>query len=502
MQAKAFPYKWWALIGLGLLSFTSFLDFTIVTTALPFIQKDLQATVLQLQWVMTIFAMVLCMFMIIVGKLGDLLGHKKVFYFGFILFGIAAMGSASSQTIQWLIFFRGIQGFAAAIIATIAVALLPQAFPATEQMRAIGIFSAFNRAGLASGPFLGGVLISLLSWRWVFWINIPIIIIGLLCCSFSLKSSPKLTEKVKLDWYGLILLVVGLGCFVYGIIYGEQAGWDLALTWILIVVGAGALLLLIVVENKVAQPLLDLSLFKNTHIRLAMFVCVAAGFAAYIFMFFDSLYLALMRGQTAFVVGLTLVCVPVIQVIISLRLEKLVEKFNVVNLLKFGVITAFLSALCHAFFSPNISILFVLLALILMGYTWGIANAGTIAAIKHVVPPEKMGSAAGTIFTFWNVSGSVFLALSTVLFHWRENIAMNSALTNGNVSLTAQQSHQIHLLLADPEQAQTVLSQFVGEKANEILQSFHAGFMSGFHWVAWFAAVVIFIILLLIRKVR
>src|SRR3989338_10072891 len=111
--------KWFSLIGLSLLSFTAFLDYTIVATALPFIQKELNATILQLQWVMNIFGMILCMFMIAAGLAGDLFGRKKIFFFGFVLFSIAAFGAGSAQTIQWLIFFRDIQGFSGAIIFTI-----------------------------------------------------------------------------------------------------------------------------------------------------------------------------------------------------------------------------------------------------------------------------------------------------------------------------------------------------------------------------------------------
>jgi EmrB/QacA subfamily drug resistance transporter len=451
MQTQDFPYKWWALIGLSLLSFTAFLDFTIVTTAMPFIKKDLNATVLQLQWVMNIFAMMTSMFMIAAGRSGDLFGRKKVFNMGFILFGVAAVGAATASDMHWLIFFRGVQGFAAAIIATVGVALLPQAFPANEQTRAIGIFSAFNGAGLALGPFLGGFLISVLSWRWVFWVNIPIIVIGLACCSFSLKPSPKPDHKIKMDWLGLFLLVVGLGCFIYGLIYGEQNGWDLLQTWITIAIGIIASIFLIIIENKVEQPLLDLSLFKSAHACLAVLVCITAGLVVFVLLFFDPLYLESIRQQSAFTVGLTLLSVPIAQVIISLVWEKLMKKFKVLDLLLLGLLSALLAAIFHAFFSPSITILFVLLALVLMGYTWGIANAGTITALTQAVEPQKMGGAIGTVFTFWNLCGSIALALATVVFHWQESTS---------------------------------------------------NFMNAFHWVAWCTAAVMLIIFLVGLRLR
>lgn len=502
MEVENFKYKWWALIGLSLLSFTAFLDYTIVTTALPFIQKDLHATVLELQWVMNIFAMILCMFMIIVGLLGDILGRKKVFYVGFIVFGIAALAAGAAPNIHWLIFFRAVQGFGAAIIFTIGVALLPQAFPRHEQTRAIGIFSAFNGAGLAVGPFLAGVLISLSDWRWVFWINIPIILVGVVFCMFSLKPSPKVTHEGKIDWLGLILLIVGLGCLVYGIIEGGQIGWSLPLTWVNLGIGVIALTLLIVVETQVKQPLLDLSIFKNPHANLAILVCIIAGLITSVFMFFDPLYLKLMRNQDAFIVGLTLLSVPIVQVAISLYLEKLVDIFGIFNLIIGGLGIAILSAICHAFFTPTLSIYFILFALMLMGYTWGIANAGSISAVHESIPLEKLGSSIGTIFTFWNLSSSIFLALSSVIFHWRESIALNSELAKLNVHLSVEQQQQVNTLISNPDQANSILAQFSGVNANGITQAFYSSFMSGFHWIAWCSAGVMLIAFLLSLKLR
>ncbi|VVC76402.1 Multidrug resistance protein Stp [Aquicella siphonis] len=496
MQTHDFPNKWWALIGLSLLSFTAFLDYTIVSTALPFIQKELNATVLQLQWVMNIFGMVLCMFMIVAGQAGDLFGRERIFIFGFILFGIAAMGSALAGSIEWLIFFRAIQGFAGAIIFTIGVSLLPQAFPANEQTRAIGIFSAFNGAGLAIGPFLGGILITLFNWRWIFWVNIPIIIAGLLSCIFALKPAPPSTEKIKIDWMGLFLLMIGLGALVYGIIHGEQAGWDAPATWITISTGGAALLLLYFIEQKVTHPLLDFSLIRNSHAMLAMLVCIAAGFITSVFMFFDPLYLKLIRKFDALIVGITLLAIPLTQVVISLFFERLVKHFGVFHLILIALAAAIITSVCHALFTISGTIIFVLFAFIIMGYTWGVANVGSITAIMQSVKPEKIGNAIGTVFTFWNLSGSIFLALASVLFHWRESTIMHSVLMEREIVLSPDQHQQIHLLLSEPEEAKQLLAASFGKQASVIFDIFQDSFMSGFHWAAWFGAILMLAVFL------
>ncbi|KTD18557.1 multidrug efflux system protein [Legionella lansingensis] len=489
--------KWWALIGVSLLSFTGFLDYTIVATALPFIQKELNASVLELQWVMNIFGMILCMFLIAAGQAGDLFGRKRVFFLGFALFAGGALGAGGSPSIEWLIFFRALQGFAVAIIFTIGVALLPQAFPEEEQAKAIGVYSAFNGAGLAIGPFLGGVLISFLSWRWVFWINIPIIIIGILMCAFTLKPSPKPEEKVKFDWTGLFLLMVGLGSLVYGIISGEQYGWNLTLTWASILVGIIGLFFLIIYENKTIHPLLDLSLFKEVNPILAALICWSAGILTFIFLFFDPLYLGLMRNLTAFWVGSFLLCMPVVQVIISLFFEKLLHLFGVSRLIIFALAAAVITAILHLFFTPTITILFVLFTFALMGYSWGIANVGSIAAITSSIPAEKTGKAIGTVFTFWNLSGSIALALGSVIFHWRESASIHSLLYKEALVLTPEQHQQIHYLLSDPEHARDTLTQVFGANATEIYSNFMTSFMNGFYWVSGFSAISLFILFLI-----
>lgn len=291
MEDSAFDYKWFALIGLSLLSFTAFVDFTIVSTALPFIQKDLSASVGQLQWVMSMFSLILSMFMIAAGKAGDLFGQKKVFYIGFIFFAIAAFGAGFAPNIYWLILFRGIQGFAGGIIFTLGIALLPQAFPLKQQTTAISIFSAFNGAGLASGPFLGGLIISYLSWRWVFFINIPVIVFGFLLCFFTLKSSPPPNRNIHLDWLGLILLIGGLGLFIFGLSTASIPEFSLQLTVFSILSGLLILILFYLNERKVPEPLLDLEIFKSPPALLAINVSAITGLITAVFMFFDPLYL-------------------------------------------------------------------------------------------------------------------------------------------------------------------------------------------------------------------
>ncbi len=208
--------KWRALIGISLLSFVGFMDYAIVTTILPGIQADLLATVSQLQWVMSGFAMMLAMFMVTMGRVGDIFGRRRVLYIGVVVFGVASALAGFAPSPEFLVACRWLQGFAGAITFACAASLLTFAFPQEEQGRALGVFMSITAFGMAIGPVLGGLFLSFLSWRWAFYVNVPVIIVGFLVCRGAVAETPRQLEE-RIDWWGLCFLVPGIGCLVTAI---------------------------------------------------------------------------------------------------------------------------------------------------------------------------------------------------------------------------------------------------------------------------------------------
>jgi EmrB/QacA subfamily drug resistance transporter len=400
-------YRWLALIGISFLAFTAFLDFTIVNTALPFIQKELRTNIIQLQWVSNIFGIILSMTMIAVGKVADRLGRKMVFYVGVVFFAIAAFGAGVSGDIEMLIFFRGLQALGASIIFIAASSLLTDTFPKSEYPRAAGIYGGITGLGLVIGPFLGGALISLFSWRWVFWVNLPLIAIGLIFCSFSLRDVKPEKHNVKIDWISLLLLIVGLGAFVYGIV-AEQ--------WMCILVGAVTLTALLILDAKKDAPLLQLSIFKNKIIFLALLSVAIAGIVSYVFLFFDPLYLENVRHLSAQMIGLFVLAIPLAQVIISYFFHSLLKLCGLSNLFFISVAAGTLAIVLHRFITPTTPLWYLLIPFLLLGVPWGLSNTALLTAVNQELPARKVGESIGTITTFWNVIGSVFLAISAIIF--------------------------------------------------------------------------------------
>jgi EmrB/QacA subfamily drug resistance transporter len=414
---ERYRYKWWALAGVCLLAFTAFLDFTIVNTALPFIQVDLKTTIFQLQWVANIFAIILGMTMISVGKIADLIGKKKIFYSGALIFSIAAFGAGASPNPQCLIFFRGLQALGASILFIVSATALTDVFPEKERVRAVSIWGGCTGFGLVIGPFLGGIIVALLGWRWVFWINLPIIFIGLALCSFSLKAPDREHPSVKIDWIGFFLLVFGLGTLMYGIIEAAQTDWTSTVGWFSLLLGLVVLVTLILFDLRKKTPLLSLGVFKKKIIALAALSCSIGGVVAGVFMFFDPLYLRVLREFSPMKMGLLIAVIPMAQVLTSLTFDQLLKWLGSINLLFISCAAGFAGVVLHLFFGEETPVLYLILPFFLLGINWALSNVAMVSAVNQTLPEHQTGEVIGTIATIWNVVAAVLLALSTAVFH-------------------------------------------------------------------------------------
>lgn len=423
MDSKPHRLQNWALFGISLLAFTAYLDATIVNTALPFIQTAFNADILLLQWITNIFTLILSMTMIAVGKIADLWGRKKVFYAGVIIFALGALVAGLSPTMRILIFFRGMQALGASAVCIASAALLSDVFSEHQRVRAIAIYGGVTGFGLMIGPFIGGILIALLDWRWVFWINLPIIAVGFIACSIGLKKITPHKHTTAIDLTGLFLLIGGLGLLMYGILLGAKESWASLLAWIFIASGAASLAVLAIFDEVRTHPLLDLPLFKKPLIALSALSCSLAGVASTVFMFFDPLYLRALRGLPPFLIGLLIACIPAAQACISFVFKPAVERFGVAFLLLFSTASALAAIGLHLLIHEETSLLFLILPFFLLGINWGLSNSGLITAANQTIAPHKIGEALGTVATLWNIVGSIFLALSAAIFYAKEKIS-------------------------------------------------------------------------------
>jgi len=481
--------RWVALIGLSFLAFTAFLDFTIVNTALGSIQRALHARITTLQWILNIFYLVNSAIMIAVGRVAELSNKRLIFYGGVIVFFIGALGAGLSTNMSMLILFRGIQAIGSATIFPVAVGLLSHVFPEDQHTLAVSVYGSITGLGLAVGPFIGGVLIATLSWRWVFFINLPIILVGTLFCLISIRPTPRVADKtVNMDYVGLILIIIGLGNLIFGIIRGGQIGYQFVSSWLTLTIGVIALLTFMIVEPKIRNPLIDFSVFRNAALAFAPLLCIAAGMVTGVFMFFDPLYLMVIKNKSAFITGSMLVSIPIIQILFSIALTHLLRLFSVATItIACLALSLGASIIQYTFlhFNPD---WYILISFALLGFLWGAGNALSVVIVNKNVTPDRANSVIAVVYTGWNVSCSVLLAIAVVIFKIFERMHMHNALKELGIQLSRHQRHLIQSALSQPAHAKATLDQ-LNLSAHGILNAFQEGYRHGMHAVCGFASI-------------
>ena len=251
----------WVLAATILASSMAFIDGTVVNVALPALQSSLNATAVDLQWVIEAYSLLLSAFLLVGGSLGDHYGRRRIFLIGVALFASASAACGFAADIGQLIAARAFQGLGAALLVPGSLAIISGSFAENERGRAIGTWSGFSAITAAIGPVMGGWLIERVSWRAVFFINLPIaLLVILISLRHVAENSDK--ENTRIDWLGAILAATGLGALVYGLIESSRLGFT-DRSVIVVLIAAGALLFVfLLIEEKVSQPMLPLALFR------------------------------------------------------------------------------------------------------------------------------------------------------------------------------------------------------------------------------------------------
>jgi EmrB/QacA subfamily drug resistance transporter len=255
----------WVLVATILGSSMAFIDGTVVNVALPVLQTDLKATVTDVQWVVEAYSLFLAALILVGGSLGDHFGRRRVFAIGISLFTVASVLCGIAPGVNFLIFARAIQGIGGALLVPGSLAIISSSFDSKQRGRAIGTWSGFTSITSAVGPVLGGVLVQYATWRWVFFINVPVAVIVLIVLFWRVPESRNeaLSDHATLDWGGALFATLGLGGIVFGLIESNNLGLSNTLVLISLGVGAAALIAFVLLEARSASPMLPLSLFRS-----------------------------------------------------------------------------------------------------------------------------------------------------------------------------------------------------------------------------------------------
>ena len=276
----------WVLVATILGSSMAFIDGTVVNVALPALQSSLHATLVDVQWVVESYGLLLSALILVGGALGDSLGRRRMFLLGVAVFAAASAGCGLSSNIRTLVIWRSLQGLAAAFLVPGSLAIISASFDEKTRGQAIGTWSGFTAITTALGPVLGGWLIEQASWHWVFFINVPL---AALVIALSLLHVPesRSANARKIDWLGAIIVTFGLAALVYGFLEAAALGWENPRVFGTLILGFVAIVIFMLVEMRVGAPMVPLDLFKSQSFGganlLTLFLYAALG--AFFFLF-------------------------------------------------------------------------------------------------------------------------------------------------------------------------------------------------------------------------
>jgi EmrB/QacA subfamily drug resistance transporter len=406
--------RWLALYVLTLGSLMIVLDVTIVNVALPSIREDLGFSETSLAWVVNAYLLTYGGFLLLGGRLGDLYGHRRLFLIGIALFTVASLACGLSTTQWMLIGARTVQGLGGAIASAVSLSLMMTLFtePA-DRAKAMGIFGFVAAGGGSIGVLLGGVLTDLISWHWIFLVNVPI---GALVIVLSQRLLPAERGQMmsgRLDVAGAVTVTAALIIAVYAIVNGNQNGWTSATTLGLLGTSVAVLALFLVIESRVRSPLVPLGLFKHRNISVSNIVGVLWAAAMFAWFFLSALYLQLVLGYSPLEVGLSFLPANLIMGAFSIGLSaKLVMRFGFRKPLATGLLLAAAGLLLFVRAPVDGNFLVdVLPSMILLGFGAGIAFNPVLLAAMSDVEPSESGLASGLVNTSFMMGGALGLAV-------------------------------------------------------------------------------------------
>lgn len=487
-MAESNSRKWFALTGISLLSFVVFIDFTIVNTILPGIQRDLSMSLGDLQWVINGFVMMLTVTMVTLGRLGDIYGRRRVLYLGASAFAAVSVIAGMAQSAEVLIACRIAQGIAAASALTCGVALVNHHFPGKDQGLAVAVFMSICGFGMAAGPVLGGLFMSFASWRWAFYINVLVAAAGLLISWRTVDETPRQQDE-KVDWLGLLLFTPGLGGVVVAVMQGNNWGWRSPATLAAAAVGVACLFAFVRVERRVASPMIDFRLFRNRLFLACMVMALGLGGFITVGSFLAPLYLQSIRNELPYVAGFMLLPISALVVIVPPLIGGWAGRVGELRFIVAGLALLTLSAVWQLFFAPASPVWFVLLGLGLFGLGWGLQQATSAVAATSALPPASAGLAIGVLYSVWNLGSCIGLAVAGLILEEIDRHRLTNSLALENITLSAADQHLVRSLLSDPSAAHDILAKLGPGLESRILPLFKDAFMAGYHGAMWYLVV-------------
>jgi EmrB/QacA subfamily drug resistance transporter len=386
------------------------LDNTVVNVALPSIQRDLGADLSELQWIVTGYALTFASLMLVGGKVADAYGRRLVFVVGIVVFTIASLGCGLATSSEMLIGARVLQGAGAALMNPATLSIIAATFPPRERGTAIGIWAGTSAMALAIGPLVGGLITEHLDWSWIFFVNVPIGVLGI-AASFLFIDESRDETHASLDLPGLAASSVGLFALTYALVEANTYGWASARIVGAFVVAAVGLVSFVVIERRRRHPMLPLDLFRNGTYTGANLVVLLVALAMFGVFFFVSLYMQNILGYSPVETGAAFLPMTILIILVAPVAGKTSDRIGSRGLMTAGMLLVAFQLVLFSRLGLDATFWNLLPALLIGGVGMALTMTPSAAAATRSVPVEKAGVGSAVLNSARQVGGTMGVAV-------------------------------------------------------------------------------------------
>lgn len=410
--------KWWVMTAVGLASFLETIDSSAVTLALPTMVNVFQVDFALVQWVMLAFVLTQATLMLVMGRLGDTFGKKRIFLTGVVLAMVGAALCGIAPNIYWLIALRVVQGIGVAMAMALAFGIVAEAFPPEERGKAMGTIGAIVSIGIVIGPIIGGIVLDAFSWRGLFFLNIPF---ALLSLPVGIRSIPDLRQGSggRFDYLGAFVFFLALLAFLLATTFGQRTGFGEPQILLLLAVTILFLVLFVWVEAKVSTPVVDLKLFRDRRFSINLLLRYLSFIVFVSVSLLLPFYLQNMLGYSPRMVGILLTVIPIAFGGVAPIAGTLSDRFGVRPVAAVGLMLLFIGSLAVSTLDAETTLLGYIVRLLPFGLGMGIFQSPNNSAIMGAVPTTQLGMGSSLLSVIRTLGRSSGIAILGALWTGR-----------------------------------------------------------------------------------